>query len=96
MSLVCVVVLLIGGLVGTVAALGSPVDLWATGYGRLLSAKVLLTAVLVTLAWRNRTVWLPAARTHRAAADVSGRRSRVELAGMAVGLTLAAALAVTG
>jgi putative copper resistance protein D len=96
MSLVCVVVLVIGGLGGAVAALGSPVDLWATGYGRLLSAKVVLTAVLVTLAWRNRTVWLPAARTHRAAADVSGRRSRVELAGMAVGLTLAAALAVTG
>ena len=45
---------------------------------------------------RNRDEWLPAARSHRATAVVSRSRSLVELASMAVALTLAAALAVTG
>jgi putative copper resistance protein D len=62
----------------------------------LLSAKIVLTAALTVLAWRNRSWWLPAARSHRATADVSRLRSRIELTGMAVALTLAAALAVTG
>lgn len=96
MSLACVIVLVLGGVIGALAALAAPADLWATGYGRLLLAKVVLTVALVALAWRNRTWWLPAARTHRATADVSLTRSRVELAGMAVALVLAAALAVTG
>jgi putative copper resistance protein D len=51
---------------------------------------------LTVLAWRNRSWWLPAARSHRATADVSRLRSRIELAGMGVAMTLAAALAVTG
>jgi len=67
-----------------------------TGYGRLLSAKIVVTVVLVVLAYRNRTMWLPAARSHRATALVSRSRSLFELAIMAVALTLAAALAVTG
>jgi putative copper resistance protein D len=96
MSLVCVAVLVAAGVGAALVAIASPVDLWATGYGRLLSVKILLTALLTVLAWRNRTVWLPAARTHRSTAEVSGLRSRIELAGMAVALTLAAALAVTG
>ena len=50
----------------------------------------------VALAWRNRTMWLPAARSHRATAVVSRARSMVELAMMAVALALAAGLAVTG
>jgi putative copper resistance protein D len=75
---------------------GSPMQLVATGYGRLLSAKVVATVALVALAYRNRTMWLPAARTHRATAVVSQSRALVELAVMAVALTLAAALAVTG
>ena len=53
-------------------------------------------AVLVALGWRNRTIWLPAARTHRASADVSGARSRVQTALMTVALALAAGLAVSG
>jgi len=96
LSLVCVAALLVGGVLAAVATLGSPSELYATGYGRLLSAKVAVTVVLVLLAYRNRTMWLPAARTHRATAVVSRSRALIELAIMAVALTLAAALAVTG
>ncbi len=96
LSLLCVVVLLVGGVVGAAVTLGSPSQLYATGYGRLLSAKVVVTVVLIVLAYRNRTMWLPAARAHRATAVVSRSRALFELAIMAVALTLAAALAVTG
>ena len=96
LSLVCVVALLAGGVAGAAVTLASPAQLYASGYGRLLSAKIVVTTVLVVLAWRNRTMWLPAARSHRATAVVSRSRSLAELAIMAVALTLAAALAVTG
>ena len=96
LSLVCVAALLVGGVLGAVVTLGAPSQLYATGYGRLLSAKVAVTVVLVLLAYRNRTMWLPAARSHRATAVVSRSRASFELAIMAVALTLAAALAVTG
>jgi len=96
LSLVCVGALLAGGAVGAAVTLTSPTQLYASGYGRLLSAKILVTVVLVVLAWRNRTMWLPAARSHRTTAVVSRSRSLAELAIMAVALTLAAALAVTG
>jgi putative copper resistance protein D len=95
-SLGCVVVLLVFGLAGAVVTLNSPTDLYGTGYGRVLAAKIVVTVVLVVLAARNRAGWLPAARSHRATISVSRLRSRVELAIMAVALTLAAALAVTG
>jgi putative copper resistance protein D len=95
-SLVCVATLVVCGIAATVVRLGSPVEFVTTGYGRLLSAKIVLTGVLTFLAWRNRMWWLPAARAHRADASVSRLRSRIEVAGMAVALTLAAALAVTG
>jgi len=95
-SLRCVVVLLVGGVAGAVVTLPDPAALYATGYGRVLAAKVVVTVALTALAWRNRARWLPAARAHRAPADVSHLRSRIELAIMAVALTLAAALAVTG
>jgi putative copper resistance protein D len=95
-SLSCVATLVVCGVAATVVRLGSPVDLATTGYGRLLSAKIVLTGALTFLAWRNRTWWLPAARAHRADASVSRLRSRIEVVGMAVALTLAAALAVTG
>ncbi len=96
LSLMCVAALLLGGVLGAAVTIGSPSQLYATGYGRLLSAKVVVTVVLVVVAYRNRTIWLPAARSHRATAVVSRSRSLVELAVMAVALTLAAALAVTG
>lgn len=96
LSLLCVATLLAGGVAGAAVTLTSPAQLYGTGYGRVLSAKLAVTAVLIVLAWRNRTIWLPAARTHRATAVVSRSRSRTELAIMAVALALAAALAVTG
>jgi copper resistance protein D len=96
LSVMCVAALLLGGVLGAAVTIASPSQLYATGYGRLLSAKVVVTMVLVVVAYRNRTIWLPAARSHRATAVVSRSRSLVELAIMAVALTLAAALAVTG
>jgi len=96
LSLGCVAALLAGGVLAAVVTLGSPSQLYATGYGRLLSAKVVVTALLVLLAYRNRTMWLPAARTHRTTAVVSRSRALFELGIMAVALMLAAALAVTG
>ena len=96
LSLGCVAALLAGGVLAAVVTLGSTSQLYATGYGRLLSAKVVVTALLVLLAYRNRTMWLPAARTHRTTAVVSRSRALFELGIMAVALMLAAALAVTG
>lgn len=92
----CVLVLIVCGVAAGAVTLPSFPALYETGYGRLLLAKVVVTLLLVALAWRNRAQWLPAARAHRASADVSLVRSRVELAAMGVALTLAAALAVTG
>lgn len=96
MSFWCVVVLLVFGAIGAAVTLNSPTDLYGTGHGRVLAAKLAVTVVLVVLAARNRAGWLPAARSHRATVSVSRRRSGIELATMAVALTLAAALAVTG
>jgi putative copper resistance protein D len=96
LALYCIVVLLIGGIAGAAAKLGSPSALFATGYGRVLAAKVVMTIALMVLGWRNRTIWLPAARSHTVTATVSRTRSLVELSAMAVALTLAAGLAVTG
>jgi putative copper resistance protein D len=96
LSLWCVVVLLVGGIGSAVVTLDAPTQLWNTGYGRLVLAKVLFTAALLGLAWHNRTDWLPSARGHRVTAATSSRRSYTELALMTVALTLAAALAVTG
>ncbi|WP_267305353.1 copper resistance D family protein [Mycobacterium barrassiae] len=96
LSLWCVLALLLGGVVGAGERLGSPAELYATGYGRLLSAKIVVAAVLVLLGWRNRSIWVPAARAHRSTAVVSRSRSLVELAVMAVALALAAGLAASG
>lgn len=96
MSLACVGVLLVAGVTGAVVRLASPAELWSTGYGRVLAAKVVVTATLLVLAWRNRSNWLPAARAHRSSASLSQTRSSVELAIMGVAVTLAAVLAVTG
>jgi putative copper resistance protein D len=96
LSLWCVAVLLAAGVVGAAVVISSPTDLYTTGYGRVLTAKIVLTAVLMALAWRNRAHWLPAARAHRATAVISRSRAYTELALMAVTLAAAAALAVTG
>ena len=96
LSLLCVIALLAGGVIGALVAVGSPAQLFATGYGRILLIKIVLTVVLIALAWRNRARWLPAAKSHRVTAYVSRSRSLTELAIMAVALTMAAALSVTG
>lgn len=96
LSLWSVLVLLAGGVLSAAVVIGTPAALIGTGYGRLLLAKVVVTAVLMALAWQNRSRWLPSARGHRASAERSTRRADTELALMAVALTLAAALAVTG
>lgn len=96
LSLWCVVALLTGGVIGALVALDSAAQLFATGYGRLLLIKIGLTVVLMTLAWRNRARWLPAAKAHRVTAYASRTRSLTELAVMAAALTMAAALSVTG
>ncbi|UXA17897.1 CopD family protein [Mycobacterium sp. SMC-4] len=96
MSLWCVIVLLAGGILAGSAQLSSAGELFSTGYGRILVAKSLCTALLLALAWRHRTVWVPAARGHRSTAELSLRRAHLELAVMCVALTAAAALAVTG
>lgn len=95
-SLVCVGLLLVFGVAGAMVTLDSPTALYETGYGRVLTAKIVVTAALIILASRNRAGWLPAARSHRASASVSRVRSRIELAIMAIALALAAALTVTG
>ncbi|MGV0849358.1 copper resistance D family protein [Mycolicibacterium phlei] len=96
LALGCVVVLLVGGLIGALDRVDFQSGVFATGYGRLLAAKSAMTVVLVVLGWRNRTVWVPAARSHRTSAVVSRTRSRVETGLMIVVLALAAGLAVTG
>jgi putative copper resistance protein D len=96
MALVCVAALAATGVVAAIVARGVPTHWYATGYGQLLLAKVVLLVALVVLAWRNRTIWLPAARAHRASAERSQRRSSAELALMAAALTIAATLSVTG
>ena len=96
LALWCTAAVLAGGVTAALVTVGSVQDLYTTGYGRILLAKVAVTAVLLTVAWRNRTGWLPAARGHRISARGSLVRSATELSLMAVALTLAAALSVTG
>lgn len=95
-ALICLGVLLVGGIGGALVTLDSVGDLYLTGYGRVLLAKVVLTMGLVMLGWYSRTRWVPAARAHRTSAEVSRTRSRAELAVMAGAVALGAALAVTG
>ena len=91
------VVLLVFGVVGRGRhpGLARP-TCYGTGYGRVLTAKIVVT-VGPGRAGVAQSGWLAARRTvsprHRRRVAA---RSRVELAVMAVALTLAAALAVTG
>lgn len=96
LSLLVVAVLLAAGFLGAAAVLNAPAELYTTGYGRVLSAKLVGTAALTALAWRNRSGWLPAARAHRSTAVASSSRAYLELALMAAVLAWAATLAVTG
>ena len=95
-SVITMAILLVGGTLSAVSRFATPWDLYTTGYGRVLLAKVAVTAVLLSLAWRYRSTWVPAAAAHRVSAEVSRRKSFIELTLMVVALTLAAALTVTG
>lgn len=95
-SLICMATLLLGGTASAVTRFGSPTELYTTGYGRILLAKIAVTAVLLALAWRYRSTWVPSAAAHRLTAEASRAKSLTELALMVVALTLAAALTVTG
>ncbi|CAN5378290.1 CopD family protein [soil metagenome] len=96
MSLYCLCALLAGGIAGALITMDSVGALIGTDYGRMLLAKVCVTVLLLVLAWRNRSSWLPAARAHRISAARSRTRSLAEVALMVVALTLAAGLTVTG
>ena len=85
-ALWCVVAVLVAGSVAAVASIESPAQLYTTGHGRILLAKVAVTGALLGVAWRNRTRWLEAAQRHRVGAGESVRRAVVELSG---GLRLA-------
>jgi putative copper resistance protein D len=96
LSLICVVTLLAGGTAGALSRLAALSDLYSTGYGRVLLAKVAATLVLLVLAWHNRSRWVPAATAHRVSAEASRGKALTELSVMVVALALAAALTVTG
>ncbi len=96
LALWCTTALLAGGVTVALVTIGSLHELYATGYGQILLAKVAVTVVVLMVAWRNRTGWLTAARSHRISAEQSLLRAAAELSLMAVALTLAAALSVTG
>ncbi|MGE2735735.1 copper resistance D family protein [Mycolicibacterium vaccae] len=96
LSLWCVLALLTGGIVAAITEMGSVSALLTTSYGRVLTAKIACTIVLLGLAWRHRTVWVPAARGHRSPAQLSRRRAETELAVMGVAIAAAGVLAVTG
>jgi putative copper resistance protein D len=70
-SVVCVGVLFTSGVVGALLESGSPMAWYATAHGRLLLGKAATLVALVVLGWRNRTMWVPAARAHQLTAERS-------------------------
>jgi putative copper resistance protein D len=71
LGIICVTALLVSGLINSWALLGSPGDLIATAYGRLLALKIGLFAAMVAIAAVNRyhlTVRLPEQAAMRALA----------------------------
>ncbi len=60
-----------------------PAELWATGYGRLLAAKVVVTVDLVGAGLAKPVAVAAAARAHRSSAALSQHRSLAELGMMA-------------
>ncbi|WP_137722808.1 copper resistance D family protein [Prescottella subtropica] len=92
----CVAVLAATGVVNAAVRLGGITPLIATGYGRVVLAKIAALAVLLTAAWWLRRTWVVPAAAHRMSADASLRRAVGEVAAMAVAFGLAAGLATTG
>jgi copper transport protein len=87
-AVVALVLVLVTGAIRAVDELGSWGELFDTGYGRAVLAKIVLIALIFALAARNRRRSVPAA-----ASDLGPlrRTSRIELA-LALGALVAAAL----
>ncbi|MBI3213695.1 MAG: CopD family protein [Mycobacterium sp.] len=96
LALYCFAALLFSGTIGAMSVIDVPADLYRTTYGRLLLIKIALAAGLVVLGWRNRTRWVPAARSQSISVTGSARRAAGELAVMAAALVAAAMLALAG
>ncbi|MEO9326991.1 copper resistance D family protein [Gordonia aurantiaca] len=88
-------IIAVTGVVAAITQLDAPADLFTTGYGRVLVAKVVMLAALVGVAVRHRRRWLPAVERHRTTEVVSIRNAVIEVALMAVVLGLAAGLSAT-
>ena len=67
-ALAAIVVVAVAGTLRAIDELGAWSDLWATGYGRAIVAKVALLALIVAIAARRRRAWAAADR-ERAAGD---------------------------
>lgn len=80
LALACVVVLGISGFANAYTRLGSPADLFTSGYGRLVVIKTLLLAGLILAAARIRGRILPKL------SEGSGRRSFAKIAVLELGL----------
>ncbi|EOM74307.1 copper resistance protein CopD [Rhodococcus rhodnii] len=91
----CVLALTVTGVVDAAVALGDPLALVSTGYGRIVVAKAVVLVGLLALARRWRRTWVPDAERHRVTAEGSLRRAVAEVIVMAVAFGLAAALATT-
>jgi len=95
-ALACVIALAVTGTVQAVILLGSVSDLFETGYGRAVLAKILLLAVLIGLGASNRQRLIPALGRALTAADELlarlARNLRTEVALIAVVLGVVAML----
>ena len=94
-AVVAVAVLTATGVLAALGELGLSAEWVQTGYGRVVVAKAVVLAVLLTLAARHRRTWVPGAARHRTPEDVSLRRAVIETLLLAVALGLAAGLATT-
>ncbi|MCW4354748.1 CopD family protein [Hoyosella sp. YIM 151337] len=91
-ALVFVATVGVSGIASTLL-LSTPAELVTSGYGRIILAKAGLLAVLLSLGYLWRRVWVADARRHRGDTAVSVRRAAIEVAMMAVAFGLAATLA---
>lgn len=95
MAFWCVVGVASTGVIDAVLKLQTPSASIETGYGRIVLAKIVVTAVLLAAAQRIRRSWLPAAVAHRSTAEYSQSRAVAHICLLTAAFGLAAALATT-